>query len=301
MANANLEYYKIFYYVAKEGSISLAAKRVCISQPAVSQAIKQLENVLNCQLFVRVAKGMRLTKEGEVLYQCVKQGYELILKGEERLERMLNLESGEIRIGASDMTLQYYLLPYLEKFHIEYPKIKVIVTNGPTPETLLLLQEGQIDFGIVSEPFSLPDDYNVIKVKEIKDIFVAGNRFDYLKGQTIDYKELTKLPVICLENDTSTRRYVDEYLKSHDVVLSPEFELATSDMIVQFAKRSLGIGLVVEDFASELIKQGELFEVKLKTDIPNRHFCVVENQRFTHSTAARKLLALLRESKYNTI
>lgn len=301
MANANLEYYKIFYYVAKEGSISLAAKRVCISQPAVSQAIKQLENVLNCQLFVRVAKGMRLTKEGEVLYQCVKQGYELILKGEDRLERMLNLESGEIRIGASDMTLQYYLLPYLEKFHIQYPKIKVIVTNGPTPETLTFLQDGQIDFGIVSEPFSLPDDYSVLKVKEIKDIFVAGKRFDYLRGQTIDYKELTELPVICLENDTSTRRYVDEYLSSHGVVLSPEFELATSDMIVQFAKRSLGIGLVVEDFASELMKQGELFEVKLKTDIPSRHFCVVENQRFTHSTAARKLLALLKESKYNKI
>lgn len=301
MANANLEYYKIFYYVAKEGSISLAAKRVCISQPAVSQAIKQLENVLNCQLFVRVAKGMRLTKEGEVLYQCVKQGYELILKGEDRLERMLNLESGEIRIGASDMTLQYYLLPYLEKFHIQYPKIKVIVTNGPTPETLAFLQDGQIDFGIVSEPFSLPDDYSVIKVKEIKDIFVAGKRFDSLRGQTIDYKELTELPVICLENDTSTRRYVDEYLGSHGVVLSPEFELATSDMIVQFAKRSLGIGLVVEDFASELMKQGELFEVKLKTDIPSRNFCVVENQRFTHSTAARKLLALLKESKYNKI
>ncbi|WP_312372252.1 LysR family transcriptional regulator [Lachnoclostridium sp.] len=301
MAKANLEYYKIFYYVAKEGSISLAAKRVCISQPAVSQAIKQLESVLNCQLFIRVPKGMRLTKEGEVLYQCVREGYELILKGEERLDRMLNLESGEIRIGASDMTLQYYLLPYLEEFHIQYPKIKVTVTNGPTPETLALLKDGQIDFGIVSEPFSLSEDYSVIRVKEIKDIFVAGKRFDYLRNQTMDYEELAGLPVICLENDTSTRRYVDEYLSSHGVVLSPEFELATSDMIVQFAKRSLGIGLVVEDFATELIKQGELFEVKLKTDIPSRHFCVVENQRFAHSTASRKLLALLKESQYNKI
>lgn len=301
MANANLEYYKIFYYVAKEGSISLAAKRVCISQPAVSQAIKQLENVLNCQLFVRVAKGMRLTKEGEVLYQCVKQGYELILKGEERLGRMLNLESGEIRIGASDMTLQYYLLPYLEEFHIQYPNIKVIVTNGPTPETLVLLKEGQIDFGIVSEPFSLTEDYSTFKVKEIKDIFVAGKRFDYLRDQRIDYEELVNLPVICLEHGTSTRRYVDEYLNTHGVVLSPEFELATSDMIVQFAKRSLGIGLVVEDFALELLEQGELFEVKLKNEIPGRHFCVVENQRYALSTAARKLLALLKESQYNKV
>ena len=59
---------------------------------------------------------------------------EELLEGGKMLERMLNMDVGEVRIGASDMTLQFYLLPYLEQFHREYPKIKVNVTNAPTPK-----------------------------------------------------------------------------------------------------------------------------------------------------------------------
>lgn len=90
---------------------------------------------------------------------------------------MQNMELGEVRIGASDMTLQFYLLPYLEKFHEQYPGIKVIVTNAPTPETLNYLREGHIDFGIVSTPFPERPDIQMIPVREIEDVFVAGRRF----------------------------------------------------------------------------------------------------------------------------
>ena len=115
--NIDLEYYKIFYYVGSLGKISLAAQKLCISQPAVSQAVKHLETQLGTKLFIRTPKGVRLTTEGEVLFSYIKQGYEYILLGEKKFKEMLDLELGEIRIGASDMTLKYYLLPFLEKFH----------------------------------------------------------------------------------------------------------------------------------------------------------------------------------------
>ena len=161
----NLDYYRIFYYVAKNSSITAAAKELCISQPAVSQTLKLLEQSLSISLFVRTQKGVNLTKEGEVLYSYVKRGYETILEGEAMISKMRNLDYGEIRIGASDMTLQYYLLPYLERFHEKYPKIKVIVTNGPTPETLDYLKEGKIDFGVVSEPLLGGEDLEIKNVK----------------------------------------------------------------------------------------------------------------------------------------
>ena len=78
------------------------------------------------------------------------------------LERMLNMDVGEVRIGASDMTLQFYLLPYLEQFHREYPKIKVNVTNAPTPETIKSLEEGRIDFGVVTSPFTSRGDCQAV-------------------------------------------------------------------------------------------------------------------------------------------
>ena len=289
----NLEYYKIFYYVTKYQSITQAAEVLSISQPAVSQAVKNLEKALGCKLFVRMAKGVRLTSEGEVLYSFVSKGYESILAGERKLSEILDLEGGEICIGASDMTLQFYLLSYLEQFHEKYPDIKVTVTNAPTPETLGYLEDGRIDFGVVSTPVITKHGCIQIPVRKIRDIFVAGHKFEYLKGKKLCYRELSDLPVMCLEGDTSTRRYVAEFLEKEHVMLQPEFELATSDMLIQFAKRSLGVASVVEDFAKQAIEERELFELQFDKEIPKREFCIVYNDKIPMSTAAGKLFQTL--------
>lgn len=293
MMDINLEYYKIFYYVTKYQSITQAAEVLSISQPAVSQAVKNLEKALGCKLFVRMAKGVRLTSEGEVLYSFVSKGYESILAGERKLSEILDLEGGEICIGASDMTLQFYLLSYLEQFHEKYPDIKVTVTNAPTPETLGYLEDGRIDFGVVSTPVITKHGCIQIPVRKIRDIFVAGHKFEYLKGKKLRYRELSDLPVMCLEGDTSTRRYVAEFLEKEHVMLQPEFELATSDMLIQFAKRSLGVASVVEDFAKQAIREGELFELQFDKEIPKREFCIVYNDKIPMSTAAGKLFQTL--------
>lgn len=289
----NLEYYKIFCYVAKYKSITQASEMLMISQPAVSQAVKHLEQALCCTLFVRTSKGVRLTKEGEMLFSYVERGYETICSGEKKLSEMLNLENGEICIGASDMTLQFYLLPYLEKFHEKYPKIRITVTNAPTPETLKHLGDGKIDFGIVSTPIEASGRIRQVAVRKIQDVFVAGKKFEALKGKQLSYKKLMELPVMCLEGDTSTRRYVENFLAKQNVTLHPEFELATSDMLIQFAVRNLGIASVVKDFSNEWLKSGELFCLEFEKKIPQRQFCIVSDERIPMSAAAEKLLDFL--------
>lgn len=289
----NLEYYKVFYHVAKTGSLTLAAGELMISQPAVSQSIKQLETALGTKLFVRASRGMRLTGEGELLYSYVAKGCEQITLGEQRLKQMLNLELGEIHIGASDMTLQFYLLPYLEIFHERYSAIKVIVSNAPTPETLANLRENKIDLGVVSTPFENREDLCAVEVREIEDVFVAGRRFIACKNKTLDLQELEGLPMIFLEGNTSTRSYMNDYLRENGIVLQPEFELATSDMVVQFALRNLGVGCVVRDFAREALESGRLFELRFNKMIPKRTICVVRSGRAVLPTAAEKLLEIM--------
>lgn len=291
--NVNLEYYKIFYHVATELSITGAAKKLCISQPAVSQAVKQLEQELGIELFTRRAKGVSLTRAGTLLYSYVGKGYETIMAGEEQLVKMMNLEYGEVRIGASDMTLEFYLLPFLEKFHLLYPEIKVTVTNAPTPQTIDHLHQGRIDFGVVTKPLEVDAQFDVFRVRKIQDVFVAGDKFRELRGQKLKYRELSDLPLICLEGDTSTRKYVDSYLEKMKVAVTPEFELATSDMIVQFALRNLGVGCVVEDFAREQLDNGELFLLEFEEQIPERDMCLIIDKRSTMSVAASKLKELL--------
>ena len=291
--NINLEYYKIFYYVASCHSVTAAAKELCISQPAVSQGLKALETALGAKLFHRTSKGVSLTNEGEVLFTYIKTGVEQIRLGEQKLNELLNMTTGEIRIGASDMTLKFYLLPYLQRYHQLYPDIKVTVTNAPTPQTLEHLYEGRIDFGIVSNPLEVREHLSVMPVREIRDVFVAGKQFWRYKQKMLSYLDLETMPIICLEPHTSTRKYVDDFLLQNHVTLEPEFELATSDMIVQFARQNLGIGCVVEDFAKEYIDAEELFVLQFDKQIPPRQICVVHDERLPLSIAAGRMMELL--------
>lgn len=297
MIDINLEYYKIFYYVGKLKNITLAAEELSVSQPAVSQALRHLEEALGSSLFVRTSKGVRFTPEGEMMYSFVQRGYEYICQGERKFKEMLDLENGEIRIGASDMTLQFYLLEVLEQFHESYPGIKVAVTNAPTPETLKHLQDGQIDFGVVSTPIQLRHGWEMKKVRQVEDVFVAGKKFQHLKGKTLSYGQLESLPILCLEKSTSTRNYVDDFLEKNNVVLRPEFELANSNMLIQFARKGLGIASVVRDFAEEFLEKEELFLLKFDQKIPKREFCVVTDQRIPVSAAAGKLLKMIEEKR----
>lgn len=286
----HLELYKTFYFVARSGSITGAAEQLSLTQPAVSQSIKQLEKQLGVQLFSRTTKGIRLTAEGQILFPYAEKCYESIRQGEQKIKELLNLDYGEIRIGASDMTLKYFLLPYLERFHQQYPEVKVVVYNSTTPETIDALSNGKIDLGIVSSPLPSHAAFEIRKVREIQDIFVAGSRFADLKNKQLSFKILEQLPVICLEKNTSTRKYVDAFLEHKSISLSPEFELATSDMIVQFALRNLGIGCVMKDFALEALKSGELFELSFSSVLPSRNFYIIHYAEDTLAPAPREFL-----------
>ena len=290
---SNLEYFKVFLYVARAGSVTEAAKELAISQPAVSQSLKQLERQLGVELVSRATRGIQLTREGQELFTYVEKSYEQLCLGVGKIRQMINLEAGEVRIGASDMTLQYYLLPYLERFHEQYPAIKVNVTNAPTPETLQFLEEERIDFGVVSTPFESRPGMEAVAVREIEDVFVAGRKFLPYKNKMLDLQDLEHLPLIFLEKNTSTRSYMDQYLKERGVEPAPEFELATSDMIVQFALRNLGVGSVVRDFAQKYIDEGQLFELRFNHMIPKRQFCVVRSTKMPMSRAAGRLLGIM--------
>ena len=124
-------------------------------------------------------------------------------------------------------------------------------------------------------------------------LHIITDKFSYLRGKKLDYKILETMPCIFLEGNTSTRTFTDEYLEARGVKVEPEFELATSDMIVQFALRNLGIGCVVEDFAAEKLETGELFCLEFEDEMPMRQMCIVIDKRSPMSPAGRKLLDMM--------
>ena len=164
-----------------------------------------------------------------------------------------------------------------------------------TPETICSLEEGKIDFGVVTTPFSCKSTIHSMMVKPIGTVFIAGDSFGELKGKKLDYSILGSMPCIFLEKNTSTRAFMDAFLSAKGMELTPEFELATSDMIVQFAKRNMGVGCVMDGFAKDAIAKGEVFELDFKEKMPLRHICVVTGENSLISLAGRKLLNLFDE------
>src|SRR5699024_11180100 len=126
--NINYELYKIFYYVVIHGSISKAANALFISQPAVSQAIKNLENALSGKLFIRTKHGILLTEEGNVFFKYIKTGIEAFQNGENAFLNYMNLDSGSIRIGASTTITRNIVMPYIEQFHKLHPNVDIKIT-----------------------------------------------------------------------------------------------------------------------------------------------------------------------------
>jgi LysR family transcriptional regulator, cyn operon transcriptional activator len=289
----NLELYRVFYFTAKAGSFSGAANQLYISQPAVSQSIRQLEEKLGGKLFFRTPRGIVLTAEGDVMLKYIEQAYNFIVTAESKFAEMQNLVSGEIRIGASDTLCRHYLAPHLEQFHHRFPDVRIQVTNRTSPETIQLLKAGKVDLGLINLPVDGDRQLAVREVFAVQDCFVAGGKYRHLCERPLSLEELTRHPLLLLEKGSSTRRYLDQYAARLSVSIRPEIELGSIDLLVQFAKIGLGVAFVVKNFITEELAGGEICELPLQPELPARKVGIVTMRDVPLSAAGKKLSELL--------
>ena len=220
----NLELYKIFYYVAKNGNITQASKELLVSQPAVSKAIKVLERDLNTVLFNRNSDGVSLNNAGEILFNKIKKSMELIISAEEDLTSLNNMEQGSINIGAGNTIMQRYLMPFIREFHNLYPNINVKVHTLVTQELIKQAQLGLVDVVFTHLPNNIPNDFEVIKIKKLHDILVVNKDSIYLNKQ-IKKKDLETLPLVLLPLTASNRKNFDKFCLKNNIIINPLMEI----------------------------------------------------------------------------
>ena len=290
-----LELYRIFCQVAKYCSFSQAAKTLYLSQPAVSQSVKQLEEQLGVQLFTRGSKGVALTKQGTLLYEYAVSAMGLIESAEQKLFSMKELNGGELRIGAGDAIIKNLLLPHLEYFHKLYPQIHLSIHNRTSQGSIDLLQSGIIDVAFVNLPME-GDLMRIHHTFNIHDVFVASNRFTHLKGKKLSLQEISRQPLILLERTSNTRKFIESFFLERGVPISPEIELASYELLQDFAKIDLGISCVVREFSCESLQNGELFEVEINPPLPERSIAMVSLKNVSMTPAASHLLEIISAS-----
>lgn len=286
----DFELYKVFYYVSKYLSFSEASNHLYISQSAVSQSIKQLEKMLDCTLFFRNTKRVKLTHEGEILKTHVEQAFNLIKTAERSIGDIDSMKKGEIRIASSDTICKYYLLPFFKRYNKEYPNIKIHITNRTSPKCMELLKNGSVDFAVVNLPEKVLPIFEVKKKTDMEDVFIGGPNHLELKGRKIEIKELLNYPILVLEKNTVTRDYFDRLQKDNNVILKPEVELGSIDLLIEMTLIGLGISFV----PSYCIKDREdIFIIDLKEEIKKRSLGVITQKSFPLSKAAQKFIEIL--------
>ena len=291
---ADLDLYSIFCTVARCGSLSHAARELYVSQPAISQSMLRLEYMLGCTLFTRNSRGITLTSEGRMLYSYANKAVSLIAAAEDKINRMRTLQSGGLMIGASDTLCQFFLLPFLERFHTEYPEVQLQVMNRTTPETVELLKIGKVDIALVNLPV---DDsaLTIYEVLKVHDVFVASARFNHLKEHPVTLNDLAREPLVLLEQASNSRKYLDDFASVCGVTLHPEIELGAHSLLVEFAKIGLGIACVTREFAARAIESGELFEVELVSPMPPRNIGLISLEGVPLSAAAERFISIVLE------
>ncbi len=268
----NLDLYRVFYTVAKCGSLTRAAEELYISQPAVSQSIKQLENQLGVTLFNRTHRGMELSEQGgKVIFKEVESALKLFYEAEERIGQMKGEATGIIRIGASDTIFEYFLADKIVDYHKRFPAVKIELLADFTPETIEKLKANRCDVAFVNLPIEVDP---ALKLHEssarLHDIFIAGDAFSSLQGKEISLAQLKEYPLIFMNKNTVARHSLNRFLSSVGVELSPSIEVGSWDLMKRLVVRGMGIGVIPSEYVQKEVEENTIFEVKTEPVLPVR-------------------------------
>ncbi len=289
--NIDLELYRVFYIVAKNKHMTKASEELHISQPAISQSIKKLENQLGGSLFLRSNKGMELTEEGKMFYEYIKGALELINNAENEFTSFKDLSKGEIKIGCSTTLTKLILIDAIKKFHDEYPNININITNDLTYNLINNLKLGKLDFVIFNESNVKETNLNLQQIKKLKQGFIYNPKF--YDDKVTDFKDLNNVPLILQKEEANSRKLLDYIALQHNVKLMPSMEVASQELITEFVNIGLGIGFTMIDLATRNHK--DLKELKINSKIPKINVYLATNKSVSLTFASKMFIKYLKK------
>ena len=289
--NVDLELYRVFYVVAKHKHMTKASEELHISQPAISQSIKKLEDQLGGTLFLRSNKGMGLTEEGKMFYEYVKGALELINNAENEFTSFKDLSKGEIKIGCSTTLTKLVLMNALKDFHLDYPNININITNDLTSNLINDLKLGKLDFIIFNESNIKETNLNLEKIKELKQGFIYNPEF--YDDNINNFEDLNNVPLILQKEESNSRKLLDYIALQNNVKLIPKMEVVSQELITEFTNIGLGIGFAIIDLAKKNYKN--IKELNINKKIPNINIYLATNKSVSLTFASKMFIKYLKK------
>lgn len=289
----SLDLYKIFYTVAKYNHMTKASEALHISQPAISQSIKKLEDQLGGTLFLRSNKGMELTQEGKTFFEHIKNAMEVIENAENEFENFRNLSKGEIKIGCSATLTKLVLMDSVKKFHKMYPNIKINITNDLTSNLVSDLKVGKLDFVVFNESNIQESNVSLEQIASLAQGFMYNP--DFYKDNITDIQQINTLPLILQKPEANSRKLLDHILLSNGVALKPQMEVVSQDLVVEFTNAGLGVGFCIVDLAKQ--NAPNLLQLGINNLFPNINVFVATNKSVSPTFASKTFIEFLKHSQ----
>lgn len=284
---------QVFVTVANERSFSRAATRLHRTQPAISQAVRRLEDELGERLFDRSAKDGKLTEAGRVLLDYAQRLMRLADEAEGAVRQLRDLQRGRIMVGANEAAV-HVLLPLLARFRAKYPSVQVDVRRVPSRHVPAAVLERSLDFGVISFPPAEPGLGSVtIGSDELVMLTHPGHPLASRKQVTM--AEFARENVIAHNEASPARERVLRLFEQRHEPINIQVALPSLDAIKRAVEMKLGVALLPRRCALTELTLGTLVGVRVAQVRLPRHLRLVFRQSTQLSHAAQALLDTARE------
>lgn len=260
----SLETYKIFYYVCELKNITKVAEQLYVTQPAITKQIKKLEDGLGKSLIIRTSKGIELTKDGQLLYNQIKDHIEALIFTENDFKESSSNYEVSIKIIAGHFAIKKFLLDAMVEFNKKHTKIKFGMNTYTGENVINKFRSSDADLIIFSSD-ELTEEYSDIIVKplcQLHDIFVVPKDIKFKYPDKISLLDLNNYPLICQTINRPPRKELDSIYKNAGKHLIPTYELENYWLIDEYVRRNFGIGMVIKEYVKEELENGDLIEIQ---------------------------------------
>lgn len=288
----NIELYRTFYYIAKEGTITKAADRLFISQSAVTQSLKKLEEQLGGTLFVRNKSGVKLTNEGQKLFNYIEKSIITLNNADNLFSQYMNDEIGTIRIATGSALGKLILSEVMKEFCVKYPKLKIETMNSKTKEGKEKLMKNEIDMLFVEGNLKdIEPSLNVIPLTKFKFCFYTTK--EYLKSiGEFNLENINNYTFIFPQKGTRRFDMLNNKLKDNGIEIEPKYMFSSANITEEIIKNGIGIGYCNELFIKEELKNGTYIKLDLGIELSEEEIAIVVKDIETASNATLKFIEL---------
>ena len=284
-SNGDFNKYRVFYAVALCKSFSGATEYLHISQPAISYAIKELEEQLNTKLFIRNNKKVILTEAGEKLMHYVTKAFDNINMGEEIIKENKDDLTGLIRIGIYSHIAVFMLPKVIEKFNKKYPNAKFYVYSTSNQEMITMLRNNELDFLIMQYPiFTNENNFKEEIICELENCFYAHKK--YYDIYCNDRESIKDFPFILPMRGYSDISGLEEVLKSENMILKNNFTIYKTELSIELALEGLGASWGLKKCVEKYIKNEALYELPVTFKMPTTKFSIAYDKNFLNRTTS---------------